>query len=175
MIGWAIRAKNVDWNAKKQKRPPKSLKNKMFVFMIMFNFGWLAEQSGQKMLTETQKNEKGPLSHWKIKCSFLDYVQLLIIGQAIWAKNVDRKAKKWKRAPKSLKNKMFIFGLCSTSDDRPSDLSKKCWPKGKKMKKAPRSSKNKMLLFGLCSTSDDRLSNPGKKCWLKCKKTKKAP
>ena len=60
MIGWAIRAKNVDWNAKKQKRPPKSLKNKMFVFMIMFNFGWLAEQSGQKMLTETQKNEKGP-------------------------------------------------------------------------------------------------------------------
>ena len=25
-----------------------------------------------------QKNEKGPLSHQKIKCSFLDYVQLLI-------------------------------------------------------------------------------------------------
>ena len=137
MIGWAIRAKNVDWNAKKQKRPPKSLKNKMFVFLIMFNFWWLAEQSGQKMLTETQKNEKGPLSHWKIKCSFLDYVQLLIIGQAIGAKNVDRKAKKWKRPPRSLKNKMFIFGLCSTSDDRPSDQSKKCWPKGKKMKKVP--------------------------------------
>ena len=122
---------------KKTKRPPKSLKNKMFFFLIMFNFWWLAEQSGQKMLTETQKNEKGPLSHWKIKCSFLDYVQLLIIGQAIRAKNVDRKAKKWKRPPRSLKNKMFIFGLCSTSDDRPSDLSKKCWPKGKKMKKAP--------------------------------------
>ena len=29
-----------------------------------------------------QKNEKCPLSHRKIKCSFLDYVQLLMIGQA---------------------------------------------------------------------------------------------
>ena len=73
-----------------------------------------------------QKNEKGPLSHRKIKCSFLDYVQLLMIGQAIQAKNVDRNAKKQKRPPKSSKNKMFVFGLRSTSDDRPSNLSKKC-------------------------------------------------
>ena len=42
-----------------------------------------------------------------------------------------------KRPPKSSKNKMFIFGLRSTSDDRLSDLSKKCQPKCKKMKKAP--------------------------------------
>ena len=40
-----------------------------------------------------QKNEKGPLSHQKIKCSFLDYVQLLMIGRAIRAKNVDRNVK----------------------------------------------------------------------------------
>ena len=73
-----------------------------------------------------QKNERGPLSHQKIKCSFLDYVQLLMIGRVIRAKNVDRNAKKQKRPPKSLKNQMFIFGLCSTSDDWPSDLSKKC-------------------------------------------------
>ena len=73
-----------------------------------------------------QKNEKGPLSHRKIKCSFLDYIQLLMIGRTIQAKNVDQNTKKQKRPPKSLKNKMFIFGLCSTSDDRPSDLSKKC-------------------------------------------------
>ena len=73
----------------------------------------------------------------KIKCSFLDYVQLLMIGRAIWAKNIDRNAKKWKRPPKSFKNQMFIFGLRSTSDDWPSDLSKKCQPKHKKMKKAP--------------------------------------
>ena len=41
------------------------------------------------MLTEMQKNEKGPLSHRKIKCLFLDYIQLLMIGQAIRAKNID--------------------------------------------------------------------------------------
>ena len=46
------------------------------------------------MLTETQKNEKGPRSHQKIKCLFLDYVQLLMIGRAIRAKNVDRNVKK---------------------------------------------------------------------------------
>ena len=73
-----------------------------------------------------QKNERGPLSHQKIKCSFLDYVQLLMIGRVIRAKNVDRNAKKQKRPPKSLKNQMFIFGLCSTSHDWPSDPSKKC-------------------------------------------------
>ena len=54
MIGQAIRAKNVNQNAKKQK---------------------------------------GPLSHQKIKCSFLDYVQLLMIGQAIQANNVDQNVK----------------------------------------------------------------------------------
>ena len=58
-----------------------------------------------------QKNEKGPLSHRKIKCSFLDYVQLLMIAQAIRAKNVDQNAKKQKRPPKSSKNKMFVFQL----------------------------------------------------------------
>ena len=36
----------------------------------------------RKNLTKTQKNEKGPLSHRKIKCSFFtfNYVQLLMIG-----------------------------------------------------------------------------------------------
>ena len=48
-----------------------------------------SDDDEQKMLTKMQKNEKGPLSHQKIKCSFLDYVQLLMIGQAIRAKNVD--------------------------------------------------------------------------------------
>ena len=100
----------------------------------MFNFWWLAEWSEQITLTKRHKNEKGPLSHRKIKCLFLDYVQLLMIGWVIWAKNVDQNAKKWKGPPKSSKNKMFNFGLRSTSDDRPSNLSKKCWRKHKKMK-----------------------------------------
>ena len=72
-----------------------------------------------------QKNEKGPLSHRKTKCSFLDYVQLLMISRTIQAKNVDQNTKKQKRPPKSSKNKMFILGLHSTFDDQLSDLSKK--------------------------------------------------
>ena len=53
---------------------------------------------------------------------------------------------------------MLIFGLHSTSDDQPSDLSKESQPKCKK--RPPKSSENEMLIFGLCSTSDDQLSNP---------------
>ena len=49
----------------------------------------------------------------EIKCSFLDYIQLLMIGQA----------GRWTRTPSttlsSQKNKTVIFGLCSTSDDQP--------------------------------------------------------
>ena len=93
----------------------------------------------------------------------------------IWARNINLNAKKWKRPPKSSKNKIFIFGLCSTSDDRPSDLSKKCQPKCKKWKRPPKSLKNKMFIFGLCSTSDDWLSDQSRKCWPNVKKTKKAP
>ena len=37
-----------------------------------------------------------------------------------------------KRPPKSSKNEMLIFRLCSTSDDWPSDLSDKSWPKCEK-------------------------------------------
>ena len=60
-----------------------------------------------------------------------------MIGQVIQAKNIDQTIKKWKRSPKSSKNEMFIFGLCSTSDDQPSNPSKKHRLKCKKLKKAP--------------------------------------
>ena len=172
-ISWAIWAKNIDQYAKKQKRPPKSSKNKMFIFELrstsddqpsnlskkfqpkckkikkrppellknqMIIFG-LRSTSDDRLSNPSKKcwpkHKNGPLSHQKIKCSFFDYIQLLMIGQAIWAKNVDRNTKKQKRPPKSLKNQMFIFGLRSTSDDQPSDPSIKHWPKCKKMKKAP--------------------------------------
>ena len=52
-----------------------------------------AERSEQKTLTKMQKNEKGPLNHRKIRCSFLDYIQLLLIGQVIQAKNINQNAK----------------------------------------------------------------------------------
>ena len=100
-------------------------------FWITFNFWWLAG------LVNGLKPHLPPLSSQKKKCSLLDYIQLLMIGWAIWAKNVDRNAKKWKRPPKSSKNKMFVFGLCSTSDDRPSNLSQKHWTEMQKNEKGP--------------------------------------
>ena len=124
------------------------------------------------MLTETQKHEKGPLSHWKIKCSFLDYIQLLMIGRAIWAKNVDQNTKKWKRPPKSSKNFWIMFQLLMIGRAiRAKNVDRNV----KKWKRPPKSLKNKMLVFGLHSTSDDWPSDPSKKCWPKCKKNKKGP
>ena len=177
MIGQAIWAKNVDQNAKKWKRPPKSLKNQMFTFGLHSTSDDRPSDLSKICRPKHKKMQKRPPppSHRKIKCSFLDYVQLLMIGRAIRAKNVDRNAKKWKRPPKSSKNKMFIFGLHSTFDDQPSDPSKKCWLKCKNTKKPPKSSKNKMFVFGLHSTSDDRLSDLRKKHRPKHKKMKKAP
>ena len=138
MIGRAIRTKNIDRNAQKWKRPPKSSKNKMFIFGLhSTSDDWLSNLS-KKHWPKHKKNEKGPLSHQKIKCSFLDYVQLLMIRPSnLSKKHCQLKCKKMKRPPKSLKNKMSIFGLHSTSDDWPSDLSKNNWLKCKKMKKAP--------------------------------------
>ena len=137
MIGQAIQAKNVDQTIKKQKRPPKSSKNKMFIFGLRSTSDDRPSDPSKIHQPKCKKNEKGPLSHQKIKCSFLDYVQLPMIGRVIQAKNIDRNAKKQKRPPKSSKNKMFIFGLHSTSDDQPSDPSKKHRPKCKKTRKAP--------------------------------------
>ena len=82
----------------------------------------------------------------KMKCSFLDYVQLLMIG---WAGQWTRTPSATPLQPK--KNEMFIFGLHSTSDDRPGwsmDSNPICHPSPAK--------KNEMLIFGLHSTSDDR-------------------
>ena len=93
-----------------------------------------------------------------------------MIGQAIQAKNVNQNTQKTKRSPKSSKNKMFIFGLCSTSEDQPSDLSKNVDQNIKKQKRPPKLLKNKMFIFGLCSTSDDQPSDLNKKCQLKGKK-----
>ena len=115
---------------KTPKRPPKSSKNKMFIFGLMLNFWWSAERSNEKMSTKMQKNEKGSLSHRKIKCSLLDYIQLLMIGWSDLSKKIDNwNVKKQKRPPKSSKNKMFIFGLCSTSDDRAERSKQKTWTK----------------------------------------------
>ena len=109
----------------------------MFVFRLHPTPDDWPSNPSKEMLTKTQRNKKGPLNHQKIKCSFLDYIQLLMIGRAFQGKNVNQDIKKQKQPPKLSKNKMFIFGLLSTSDDQLSDPSKKCQLKCKKMKKAP--------------------------------------
>ena len=75
---------------KKQNRPPKSLKNKMFIFGLCSTSDDQPSNPSKKTLTKPLKKEKGPLSHQKIKCSFLDCVQLLMIGQAIQAKTLTK-------------------------------------------------------------------------------------
>ena len=210
MIGRVIWMTNVDQNTKSEKRPPMSMKNKMFVygwhstfddqlsnkrwlkckkkkkkkqikgplchqklnahFWIMFNFWWSAKWSEWQMLTKMQKKmKKDPLCHWKIRCSLLDYVQLLMIGRVIWASNIDWKAKKNERRPPiSLKNKMLSFGLHSTSDDQPCNPSNKSWLKYGK--RPPKWLKNEILTFILHSTSDDRPSDPSDESLSKCEK-----
>ena len=53
----------------------------------------------------------------KMKCSFLDYVQLLMIGWAgQWTRTLSATPLQQKKKKK--KNEMLIFGLHSTSDDK---------------------------------------------------------
>ena len=120
----------------------------MFIFGLCSTSDDRPSDLSHKCQLKHKKMKKGPLSHQKIKCSFLDYIQLLMISRAIQAMNVDQNAKNEKRPPKSSKNKMFNFRLHSTSDDWPSDLSNECQPKCKKNeKRPPKSSKNKMFIF----------------------------
>ena len=113
----------------------------------------------------------------KIKCLFLDYIQLLVVSWAgRWTRNPSA-------TPLQPKNKMLVFRLCSTSDDRlgwsmdsnpishPSLAKKIClildyvqllmigrvgwWTQTPSA--TPLQPKKKILIFGLCSTSDDRL------------------
>ena len=139
-------------------------------FWIMFNFWWLAG------LVNGLKPHPPPISSQRMKCSFLDYIQLLMIGWAgRWTQTSSTtllQAKKWNACfwitfnfwwlarmvdglkphllpLSSQKNEMLIFGLCSTSDD---------WP-GWSMDSNPSTillqPRNEMLISGLCSTSDD--------------------
>ena len=125
VISRVIWASNVDRNVKKnERRPPVSSKNKMLGFGLHSTSD---DQSSDLSNESCLKCEKDPLSYQKMKCLFLDYVQLLMISQAIQA------TKSWlkcdKRPPKSLKNEMLIFGLHSISDDQSCNPSNKSWLK----------------------------------------------
>ena len=114
------------WKSTKmwKKRLPKSSKHEMLIF-------WLCSTSDDRPSNPSNESQpkckkKGSLSYQKMKCLFLDYVQLLMIGQAIQAK---KSTKMQKKVPKSSKNEMLIFGLCSTSDNWPSNPNNESWQK----------------------------------------------
>ena len=150
---------------------PLQPKNKMLIFALRSTSD---DQLGWSM-------DSNPICHPfqpKNKCSFLHYIQLLMIGRAgqwTWTLSATLSSQKIKCSfleyvqllmigiglvdgfkpclppLSSQKNKMLVFGLHSTSDDwlRLVDGLEPCLP--------PLSSqKNKMLIFGLHSTSDDR-------------------
>ena len=97
-----------------EKSPPKSSKNEKLIFILHLTFDdWPSVPSNKSRL----KCKKGLLSHQKIKCLFLDYVQILMISQAIQAMKGNQNVTKFPPL-KSSKNEIFIFGLHSTSDDQ---------------------------------------------------------
>ena len=152
--------------------PPLSSQKKWNAcFWIMFNFWW---STG---LVDGLEPYLLPFSSQKMKCLFLDYIQLLMISQAGWwtrtpsATPLQPKKMKcsfldfvqllmisqagwWTQTPSATslqpKNEMLVFGLHSTSDDQLGclmDSNPICHPSPGK----------KMIIFGLHSTSDDWL------------------
>ena len=123
---------------KYEKRPPKSSKNKMVIFGLRSTSDDRPSNLSNERRLKCKETKKGPLRHWKIKCLILDYVQLLMMAKwsEQWTSTKTQKKKKNEESPpKSSKNKMFVFGLHSTSDDWLSNLSNEIWSKCEKMKK----------------------------------------
>ena len=59
MIGRAIRAKNIDRNTKKQKWPPKTSKNKMFIFGYI-QLLMIGRAIQAKNIDQNTKKQKAP-------------------------------------------------------------------------------------------------------------------
>ena len=69
-----------------EKSPPKSSENEKLIFILhLTSDDWPSDPSNKSRL----KCKKGPLSHEKMKCSVLDYVQFLMISQTIGAIKFD--------------------------------------------------------------------------------------
>ena len=85
MLIFGLRSTFDDWlsdpsnesQPKCKKRPPKSSKNEMLIFGLRSTSDdWLSDPSNESQ----PKCKKRHLSHQKMKCLFLDYIQLLMIG-----------------------------------------------------------------------------------------------
>ena len=174
MIGWAGQ-----WTQTPSATPLQP-KKWYAHFCITFNFWWLVR------LVNGLKPHPPALSSQRMKCSFLDYIQVLIIGRAgRWTRTpsaTSLQPKKWNayfwimfnfwwsaRLFNGLKphmqplsnqqNEMLIFVLCSTSGNQSG------WSMDSNPICHPSNQKNEMLVLVLCSTSDDQLgwsmdSNP---------------
>ena len=69
------------------KIPPKSSKNEKLIFILcLTSDDWPGDPSNKIQ----PKCKKGPLSHEKMKCSFLNYVRILMISKAIQAMKVNQ-------------------------------------------------------------------------------------
>ena len=117
---------------------PLQPKNAMLIFGLhSTSYDW----SGWSM-------DSNPICHpsptKKMICSFLDYVQFLMIGQA------GQRTPTPSATSFQPKNEMLIFVLRYSSDDQPG------WSMDSKPIHHPSSQKNEMLIFVLHSTSDDR-------------------
>ena len=118
--------------------PLSSQKNKMLIFGLRSISG---DWPGWSM-------DSNPICHpspaKKIKCSFFDYVQLLMIGRAGWWTQTPfttpLQPKKWNAHFCIMFNFRWLAGLVDGLEPHPPPFS---------------SQKNKMLIFGLHSTSDD--------------------
>ena len=113
------------------------------------------------------KCEKGPLSHQKMKCSFLDYFQLLMISQAILPMKVNQNAKKDPLSHHKMKCSFLDYVQLLM-------IGWVIWviKVNQNAKKGPLSHQNIILIFGLHSTSDDSAEQSE---WQKSTKMWKRP
>ena len=175
MIGWA------GWWTRTPSATPLQPKNWKAHFWITFKFWWSAR------LVDGLEPHLPPLSSQKMKCSFLDYVQLLMIGQAgRWTRTphtTPLQPKKWNAHFWITFNFWWSAGLVDGPNPihHPSPAKKWnarfwimfnfWWSAG--LVDGPNSihhpslakKKMEMFIFGLCSTYDDQLgwlmdSNP---------------
>ena len=124
MIGWAGR-----WTQTLSATPLQPKKDEMLIFGLRSSSD---DQPGWSM-------DSNPIHHpspaKKMKCSFLDYIQLMMIGRA------GRWTQTHPPPLSSQKDKMLVFGLHSTSADQPG------WSMDSKPIHHPSSAKKKKCSF----------------------------
>ena len=98
MLIFGLRSTSDDWlsnesQPKCKKRSPMSLKNEMFIFRLRSTSDDRPSDLSNKHRPKCKKRKRPPKSS-KMKCSFMDYVQIPMIGQVIQATNINLNAKK---------------------------------------------------------------------------------